>query len=214
MMDCLMFRCPACILPRGRLSPTQFCTKFSTQVDKALTPQCRFPVLHLKTCFGKHEIWPLSGISHRNNPFREEGKPQPTVVQTSERHCSRGESLSRTALSSPAACRSGRGACSGAAGGFGVGGSACCALCSGVHLDHSAGCGLVGGFGLGRGAGSGGSGTGVGARNRLDVRTDRGAGTEGPAYGRVGCHVPVKAKAADMAFFPPHISRILEVERS
>lgn len=117
--------------------------------------------------------------------------------------CSRGESLSRTALSPPATCRGGCGARGGAAGGFGVGSGACCALRGGVQLDSGAGCGLSSGSGLGCGAGCGGSGTGVGARNRLDARTDCGAGTKGPAYGHIGCCVPVKAKAADVAFFPP-----------
>lgn len=119
----------------------------------------------------------------------------------------RGENFSHTALSSPATCHGSCGARGGAASGFGVGGSACCALCGGVHLDDGADCGLVSGSGLGRGAGSGGSGTGIGAPNRLNACTDCGAVTEGPAYGRVGCHVPVKAKASDMASY--HISRIL-----
>lgn len=101
-----------------------------------------------------------------------------------------------------------------------MGGGACCALHGGVHLDHGAGCGLICGSGLRGGAGSGGSGTGIGARNRLgahnglDAHTDSATSTEGLAYGRVGCHVPAKAKAADMAFHPPNISRILEVGRS
>lgn len=101
-----------------------------------------------------------------------------------------------------------------------MGSGACCALRGGVHLDHSAGCGLIGGSGAGGGAGSGGSGTDIGARHRLGARNGLGArtgcaaGTEGLAYGCVGHHVPAKAKAADMAFNPPNISRILEVERS
>lgn len=33
-----MFRHPASVLPRDSLSPTRFCTRFSTQVNKALTP--------------------------------------------------------------------------------------------------------------------------------------------------------------------------------
>lgn len=67
----------------------------------------------------------------------------------------------------------------------------------GIHLDHSAGRCLVSGSALG----SGGSGVGTGTRSRLGAHTDCGAaGTGGLAHGHIGCHVPVKAKAAAMAF--------------
>lgn len=99
-------------------------------------------------------------------------------------------------MSSPAACCCSRGACRGAAGGFGVGCRACSALRGGVHL-HRGGSGR--GSGLGRGAGSGGPGTGIGAGSRLGAGTLRGAGAYGSAYGHVGCRIPIGAKAADMS---------------
>lgn len=95
---------------------------------------------------------------------------------------------SHTAVSPPAAGHGGRAIGGGPAAGFGVGGSTGCSLGSGVPLDHGDGWGGLRGSALGRGAGR--SGSGMGTRCRLDGCADRGAGSEGPADGRVGSHEP------------------------
>lgn len=170
---------PDCVLCRGSLSPTHFCTKFLTQVDNAPVPIPRFTT--------NPKIRPLGDISHTYNPLRGQEEPQPAVVQPRGRHCPHGESCSPTAVSPPSAGHRGCGVGGGPATGFGVGGGGTgCSLGSGIALDHGGGWGGLRGSALGHGAGRSGSGRRLG----LDGCADRDAGREGPADGGVGSHEP------------------------